>query len=606
MGAVPLAVPHAASCPPRFPRHARPCFTPPSAPTWPCLAPAWPHLAGKTLAFLLPVVEKLYRARWSKLDGLGALVISPTRELALQVSGREGRRPAARSPPPAPPPPPLQIFDELRKVGRRHDFSAGLLIGGKDVKEEQARVHGEPARRQGCWLGWCGWVADAARKRCAQLRLAERPLPPARRALVAPLPSHCPARPARFPRRAGMNILVCTPGRLLQHMDETPGFDAGQLQVLVLDEADRILDMVRPVCGGGGGGGRGSPRLPRGQAGWRGGGLDGEGSRQAAAGQGDCVGRGWRGGGRACAAGSPSYQEWRQERERCTTWCSRSPSIQPASNPVLPSRWPPAPPPPPGCPQGFSATLNAIVANIPRQRQTLLFSATQTKSVKDLARLSLKVRAAGRGRAPLPPWPCHAPCPGCRPRLPARLPILPCTYTLIHATPPCSSFSLHHPATHSHAPPHPTPSHTPARTPSTSLCTPRRRRPRHSGCSRPTWCASCPRSWTYCGASSRRTSRWAPVAWSAARGARGRMGVCVRMGVCKEEGRTAAGGPRGPGSAGRSPPRPACQPAPDHWACPAMFGAACPLALGCRRPHPWRAGEDHRVCVHLQASAVPV
>lgn len=42
-----------------------------------------------------------------------------------------------------------------------------------------------------------------------------------------------------------MNILVCTPGRLLQHMDETPGFDASQLLLLVLDEADRILDMVR-------------------------------------------------------------------------------------------------------------------------------------------------------------------------------------------------------------------------------------------------------------------------------------------------------------------------------------------------------------------------
>ena len=38
---------------------------------------------------------------------------------------------------------------------------------------------------------------------------------------------------------------------------------------------------------------------------------------------------------------------------------------------------------------GFAGTLNAIVANLPRQRQTLLFSATQTKSVKDLARLSL-------------------------------------------------------------------------------------------------------------------------------------------------------------------------------------------------------------------------
>lgn len=49
-----------------------------------------------------------------------------------------------------------------------------------------------------------------------------------------------------------MNILVCTPGRLLQHMDETPGFDASALQLLVLDEADRILDMVRssfsPSC----------------------------------------------------------------------------------------------------------------------------------------------------------------------------------------------------------------------------------------------------------------------------------------------------------------------------------------------------------------------
>jgi superfamily II DNA/RNA helicase len=41
-----------------------------------------------------------------------------------------------------------------------------------------------------------------------------------------------------------MNILVCTPGRLLQHMDETPGFDCSGVQLLVLDEADRILDLV--------------------------------------------------------------------------------------------------------------------------------------------------------------------------------------------------------------------------------------------------------------------------------------------------------------------------------------------------------------------------
>jgi len=39
---------------------------------------------------------------------------------------------------------------------------------------------------------------------------------------------------------------------------------------------------------------------------------------------------------------------------------------------------------------GFADTVNAIIENLPKKRQTLLFSATQTKSVKDLARLSLK------------------------------------------------------------------------------------------------------------------------------------------------------------------------------------------------------------------------
>ena len=68
------------------------------------------------------------------------------------------------------------------QIGKKHDASAALLIGGKNVKEEQSRVN-------------------------------------------------------------RMNIIVATPGRLLQHMDETPGFDASQLQLLVLDEADRILDM---------------------------------------------------------------------------------------------------------------------------------------------------------------------------------------------------------------------------------------------------------------------------------------------------------------------------------------------------------------------------
>ncbi|KAJ6481779.1 ATP-dependent RNA helicase dbp-4 [Mycena sanguinolenta] len=153
--------------------------------------------SGKTLSFLVPVLEILYRRKWGPTDGLGALIISPTRELAIQ------------------------IFEVLRSIGGLHTFSAGLVIGGKNLKDERDRL-------------------------------------------------------------SKMNILVATPGRLLQHMDQTVGFEADNLQVLVLDEADRILDM------------------------------------------------------------------------------------------------------------GFSRTLSALLSHLPKSRQTLLFSATQTDSVNDLARLSLK------------------------------------------------------------------------------------------------------------------------------------------------------------------------------------------------------------------------
>lgn len=42
--------------------------------------------SGKTLAFLIPILEILYRRKWGPQDGLGALVISPTRELVIPPS----------------------------------------------------------------------------------------------------------------------------------------------------------------------------------------------------------------------------------------------------------------------------------------------------------------------------------------------------------------------------------------------------------------------------------------------------------------------------------------------------------------------------------------
>ena len=103
--------------------------------------------SGKTLSFVIPIIERLYYERWGPSDGLAAIIISPTRELAMQ------------------------IFDVLRQVGVNHDYSAGLITGGKKESEfegEQERV-------------------------------------------------------------INMNILVATPGRLLQHFEQTISFDASSL-----------------------------------------------------------------------------------------------------------------------------------------------------------------------------------------------------------------------------------------------------------------------------------------------------------------------------------------------------------------------------------------
>eukprot|EP00741_Cyanophora_paradoxa_P002650 tig00000615_g2571.t1 len=43
--------------------------------------------------------------------------------------------------------------------------------------------------------------------------------------------------------RKGVSILVATPGRLLDHINTTASFEYGKLRWLVLDEADRLLDM---------------------------------------------------------------------------------------------------------------------------------------------------------------------------------------------------------------------------------------------------------------------------------------------------------------------------------------------------------------------------
>jgi ATP-dependent RNA helicase DDX18/HAS1 len=156
--------------------------------------------SGKTLAFLVPIIELLSKVQFTRKQGTGAIVISPTRELSLQIYGV------------------LRDILEASASPQTH----GLVMGGANRKAE----------------------ADKLSK--------------------------------------GVNILVATPGRLLDHLMNSKGFNFQRLLLLVIDEADRILE------------------------------------------------------------------------------------------------------------QGFEEDMHQIIKILPKSRQTILFSATQTKKVEDLARLSIQ------------------------------------------------------------------------------------------------------------------------------------------------------------------------------------------------------------------------
>ncbi|TFY69043.1 hypothetical protein EVJ58_g643 [Rhodofomes roseus] len=115
--------------------------------------------SGKTLAFLIPAVELLHRMKFKPRNGTGIIIVSPTRELALQ------------------------IFGVARELMAHHSQTFGIVMGGANRRAE----------------------ADKLQK--------------------------------------GVNLIVATPGRLLDHLENTKGFVFRNLKALVIDEADRILEV---------------------------------------------------------------------------------------------------------------------------------------------------------------------------------------------------------------------------------------------------------------------------------------------------------------------------------------------------------------------------
>eukprot|EP01119_Soliformovum_irregulare_P003234 TRINITY_DN1358_c1_g1_i2.p1 TRINITY_DN1358_c1_g1~~TRINITY_DN1358_c1_g1_i2.p1 ORF type:complete len:321 (+),score=112.63 TRINITY_DN1358_c1_g1_i2:72-1034(+) len=115
--------------------------------------------SGKTLVYLLPMMQDLQSNPISRDDGTYAVIISPTRELCLQ------------------------IFDTLKELCAAYPWIIpGLFIGGEKKKSEKARI------------------------------------------------------------RKGVNIIVGTPGRLLDHLKTTQSIVTKNIRWIVLDEVDTLLD----------------------------------------------------------------------------------------------------------------------------------------------------------------------------------------------------------------------------------------------------------------------------------------------------------------------------------------------------------------------------
>ena len=112
--------------------------------------------SGKSLAFLIPTIE--YILNHPKNEGIQALVITPTRELALQ------------------------LYDLAKILMNDNGTSCVLVIGGGNRKKEAEKLSSNEAR-----------------------------------------------------------IIICTPGRLIDHMVNTKKFDYNNIKILIIDEADKIL-----------------------------------------------------------------------------------------------------------------------------------------------------------------------------------------------------------------------------------------------------------------------------------------------------------------------------------------------------------------------------
>jgi ATP-dependent RNA helicase DDX51/DBP6 len=159
--------------------------------------------SGKTLAYILPMIEDLQRKSVTSLRGL---IVVPTRELVTQV----------------------------REVAELCASGTGLRIGtavGSTAKAEEE----EMLLNRGLKYDPKG-ASELQQVFEERLRLSYDKEDMLLQNAQNRLPDHIQTF------ESSVDILICTPGRLVDHIRSTQGFTLKDTKWLVIDEADRLLD----------------------------------------------------------------------------------------------------------------------------------------------------------------------------------------------------------------------------------------------------------------------------------------------------------------------------------------------------------------------------
>ena len=162
--------------------------------------------SGKTLAYALPMVESIRNQHPRSLRGL---IVVPTKALVLQVN------------------------KVLELCSAETDLVIGTAVGSKSLKEEQASLVLKDQNYDPI-------AAKAEEEKIVdeEEELMDWDLDKR----FGPKDSFTLYHNHVVDYKSMVDILVCTPGRLVEHINSTAGFTLAHVEWLVIDEADQLLD----------------------------------------------------------------------------------------------------------------------------------------------------------------------------------------------------------------------------------------------------------------------------------------------------------------------------------------------------------------------------